>query len=58
MRTLTLEDTVTSLSIDNSGSGYSGNLSASGGGVQISQEHTISSGIENITILDGGSGYT
>ena len=58
--TLTLEDTVTSLSIDNSGSGYiPGSLSATGGGgSNFSGTYIISSGIENITILDGGSGYT
>ena len=58
--TLTFEDTVTSLSIDNSGSGYSpGNLSASGGGgSNFSGSYSISSGIESITILDGGSGYS
>ena len=57
--TFALDDVVTSLIIDNPGYGYiSGNLSASGGGGSgFSGTYVISSGIESITINQGGSGY-
>jgi len=53
-------DIVTSLNITDPGDDYSpGNLSASGGGGSgFSGTYEISSGIESITILNGGSGYS
>jgi len=52
-------DVVTSLSIDDPGAGYvPGNLSATGGGGSgFSGTYAVSSGIESITINDGGSGF-
>ena len=52
-------DVITSLSIDDPGDGYtSGNLSATGGGGSgFSGSYAVSSGIESITINDGGSGF-
>ena len=52
-------DVITSLSIDDPGSGYApGNLSATGGGGSgFSGTYSVSSGIESITINDGGSGF-
>ena len=57
--TFSNDDVVTSLSIDDSGDGYtSGNLSATGGGGSgFSGSYTVSSGLESITINDGGSGF-
>ena len=53
-------DIVTSLSIVDSGEDYSpGNLSATGGGGSgFSGTYTISSGLESISVLNGGSGYS
>ena len=53
------DDVITSLSIDDSGTGYSaGNLSATGGGGSgFSGTYAVSSGIESITINNGGSGF-
>ena len=53
------EDVVTSLTIVDPGSGYiSGNLTASGGGGSgFSGTYAVSSGIESISINNGGSGY-
>ena len=50
-------DVVTSVSIDDPGDGYtSGNLSATGGGGSgFSGTYSVSSGIESITINNGGS---
>jgi len=52
-------DVVTSLTIDDPGDGYvTGNLSASGGGGSgFSGTYAVSSGIESITINNGGSGF-
>ena len=52
-------DVVTSVSIDDPGDGYtSGNLSATGGGGSgFSGTYSVSSGIESITINNGGSGF-
>ena len=52
-------DIITSLSIDDPGNGYvSGTLSASGGGGSgFSGTYSVSSGIESITINNGGSGF-
>ena len=54
------DDQVISLTIDDQGSGYSaGNLSASGGGGSgFSGEYSVSSGIESISVTNGGSGYS
>ena len=53
------DDVITSLSIDDPGTGYSaGNLSATGGGGSgFSGTYAVSSGIESITINNGGSGF-
>ena len=53
------DDQVISLTIADQGSGYiAGNLSASGGGGSgFSGTYTVSSGIESISITNGGSGY-
>ena len=53
------EDVVTSLSIDDAGDSYTaGNLSSSGGGGSgFSGTYAVSSGIQSITINNGGSGY-
>ncbi|MEE3113376.1 MAG: hypothetical protein VX303_00435, partial [Candidatus Thermoplasmatota archaeon] len=53
------EDSVTALTINNSGDGYApGNLSGQGGnGSGFSGTYIISSGIESITVDDGGSNY-
>ena len=53
------DDVITSLTIDDSGTGYSpGNLSATGGGGSgFSGTYSVSSGIESITINNGGSGF-
>ena len=52
-------DSVTALTINNSGHGYTpGNLSATGGnGSGFSGTYIISTGIESITVDDGGSNY-
>ena len=54
------DDIITSLSIVDQGDGYSpGNLSATGGGGSgFSGTYAVSSGIESISINDGGSGFT
>ena len=54
-----LEDSVTTLSITNGGSGYTaGTLSATGGaGSGFSGTYTISSAVSSISISNGGTGY-
>ena len=57
--TLSKEDTIQQLNIDSTGDGYSsGNLSATGGGGEdFSGTYLISTGIDSISINNGGSGY-
>ncbi len=54
-----LQDSVTTLTVNNGGSGYAaGNLSAtSSSGSGFSGTYSISSGIASITVSNGGSGY-
>lgn len=57
--TFSKEDTIQQLTIDSAGDGYSsGNLSATGGdGEDFSGTYIISTGIDSISINNGGSGY-
>lgn len=57
--TFSKEDTIQELTIDSAGDGYSsGNLSATGGaGENFSGIYIISTGIDSISINNGGSGY-